>query len=190
MSQQIGFNFQGDVFLGSSLVFTGAGRLLKLFSDAGEDIYAVAAILELGKQVPISQHHETIVSAALLKRQNSRAGFLAQSLRIGWGCNDAAYELSRTREGSAALMLADAFAAGRCLPGRASFTRLDISQWLSPRIPPVCHGAKRTRQPHCPNHARQWLSDNARAHSNYIHHSPEEAIPTTRRGACSDSSVG
>jgi hypothetical protein len=53
------------------------------------------------------------VSAALLKRRNSRAGFLAQSLRIGWGCNDTAYELSRTREGSAALMLANAFAAGR-----------------------------------------------------------------------------
>jgi hypothetical protein len=113
MSQQVGFNLQGDVFLGSSLVYSGAGRLLKLLSDAGVDTYAVAAVLELGKQVPISQHHETIVSAALLKRQNSRSGFLVQSLRIGWGCNDAAYELSRTREGSAALMLADAFAAGR-----------------------------------------------------------------------------
>jgi uncharacterized SAM-binding protein YcdF (DUF218 family) len=97
MSQQVGFNLQGDVFLGSSLVYSGAGRLLKLLSDAGVDTYAVAAVLELGKQVPISQHHETIVSAALLKRQNSRSGFLVQSLRIGWGCNDAAYELSRTR---------------------------------------------------------------------------------------------
>jgi hypothetical protein len=113
MSQQVGFNFQGDVFIGSSLVFSGAGRLLKLLSDAGVDTYAVAAVLQLGKQVPISQHHETIVSAALLKRRNSRAGFFAQSLRIGWGYNDVAHELSRTREGLAALMLADAFAAGR-----------------------------------------------------------------------------
>jgi hypothetical protein len=58
MSQQVGFSFQGDVFLGSSLVFSGAGRLLKLLSDAGVDTYAVAAVLELGKHIPISQHHE------------------------------------------------------------------------------------------------------------------------------------
>lgn len=113
MSRQVGFTFQGDVFLGSSLAVSATGRLLKLFSDAGVDTYAVAAVLQLGKQLPISQHREMVVSTAMLKRGNSRAGFLAKALRIGWGCNDTAYELSRTREGSAALMLADAFAAGR-----------------------------------------------------------------------------
>ena len=113
MSQQVGFNLQGDVFLGSSLVISAAGRLLKLLSDAGVDTYAVAAALELGKQVPISLHQETVVSAAMHKRRCSRAGYLVQALRIGWGCYDTAYELSRTGEATAALMLADAFSAGR-----------------------------------------------------------------------------
>jgi DNA-binding NarL/FixJ family response regulator len=111
--QQVGFTFQGDVFLGSSLAFSVAGTLMKILLDAGVDTYAVAAVLQLGKVVPISQHQEKNVSASMLKRHTSRAGHLARALQIGWSCNDIAYELSRTREGSAALMLADAFAAGR-----------------------------------------------------------------------------
>ncbi|KAI9789353.1 MAG: hypothetical protein M1816_006242 [Peltula sp. TS41687] len=112
MSQQVGFNFQGDVFAGGSLAFSAAGRILKALSDKGVDIYAVAAVVELGKRVPITQHQESIVSKSMQKRNNSRRGVLAKALSIGWGHHDVAYELSRTRAGCTALLLMDAFAAG------------------------------------------------------------------------------
>lgn len=112
MSQAVGFNFQGDVFLGGSLVLSSTGRLLKALSDGGVDIYAVGAVIELGKRIPITQYQESVVSRSMQKRFNSRKGFLAKALSVGWGHNDAAYELSRTRAGCAALLTMNAFAAG------------------------------------------------------------------------------
>ena len=112
MSQTVGFSFQGDVFAGGSLAFSTAGKLLKSLSDGGVDVYAVAALVELGKCIPISQHQEAIVSRAMQKRSQTRNGYLAKALSIGWGHNDAAYELSKTRGGCAALLTMNAFGAG------------------------------------------------------------------------------
>ena len=112
MSQAVSFSFQGDVFAGGSLAFSAAGKLLKSLSDGGVDVYAVAALVELGKCIPISQHQEVIVSRAMQKRSQTRNGYLAKALSIGWGHNDAAYELSKTRGGCAALLTMNAFGAG------------------------------------------------------------------------------
>ena len=112
MSQAVGFTFQGDVFAGGSLAFSAAGKLLKSLSDGGVDIYAVGALIELGKCISISQHQEGIVSRSMQKRSLTRHGYLAKALSIGWGHNDAAYELSRTRGGCAALLAMNAFNAG------------------------------------------------------------------------------
>ena len=112
MSQAVSFSFQGDVFAGGSLAFSAAGKLLKSLSDGGVDVYAVAALVELGKCIPISQHQEVIVSRAMQKRSQTRNGYLAKALSIGWGHNDVAYELSKTRGGCAALLTMNAFGAG------------------------------------------------------------------------------
>ena len=112
MSQAVGFSFQGDVFAGGSLAFSAAGKLLKSLSDGGVDVYAVWALVQLGKGIPISQHQEAIVSRAMQKRSQTRNGYLAKALSIGWGHNDAAYELSKTRGGCAALLTMNAFGAG------------------------------------------------------------------------------
>jgi hypothetical protein len=113
MSQQVGFSFQGDVFTGGSLVLSTTGRLLKALSDGNIDILAVTAALHLGKNIPITQVQEAIVSRAIQKRSVTRAGFLAKALSVGWGYCDVAYEMSRVRAGCATLLLIDALAAGR-----------------------------------------------------------------------------
>jgi predicted amidohydrolase len=71
---QVGFQFQGDVFHGGSLIFSAAGRLMKELSDGGVDIYALGALVHLGHQVPMSQRQETIVATCMQKRSRTRNG--------------------------------------------------------------------------------------------------------------------
>jgi hypothetical protein len=54
--QAVGFQFQGDVFTGGALAYRAVGRILRQMSDAGMDIYAVGALLQLGGVITIPQH--------------------------------------------------------------------------------------------------------------------------------------
>lgn len=112
MANQMGFQWQGDVFAGTTLIFEAAGRILKQLSDSGIDTYALGGIIQLGTLLPISPHQEHLVSAAMEKRGRTKAGWLAKALSLGWGPSDAIYEISRTRGGCAALLTVTAFAAG------------------------------------------------------------------------------
>lgn len=110
-SQQVGFQFQGDVIGGASLVHAATGRLLKALSDGGVDFYAVSATVQLGKTIPIQPSQERGVSRLLASR-GSRTGFLAKALSIGWGHSDVAIELARTRAGASALLTVGALVTG------------------------------------------------------------------------------
>jgi hypothetical protein len=110
--QAVGFQFQGDVFTGGTLAYRAVGRILRQMSDAGMDIYAVGALLQLGGVITIPQHREAVVAAALRQRNNTRQGLLARALSIGWDHSDPVYEMSRTRAGCAALLTLNAFATG------------------------------------------------------------------------------
>ncbi|CZR68801.1 uncharacterized protein PAC_18701 [Phialocephala subalpina] len=108
---QAGFSLQADLLTSGSLLHTTTGRLLKAYSDGGVDFYAIAAAIQLGKQIPIQAAHEAEVSRILNKR-TGRAGYLAKALSIGWGHSDIAIELSRTRAGTSALLTIGALATG------------------------------------------------------------------------------
>ncbi|KAI9891695.1 MAG: hypothetical protein M1814_002445 [Vezdaea aestivalis] len=112
MSRSVGFNFQGDVFKGGSLAFSAIGNLMKQFSDGGVDLYATAALVQLGSLIPISQLKEQKVAIAMRKRNQTRRGWFVRALSIGWGHQDPAYELSRTQAGCTALVLVNAFVTG------------------------------------------------------------------------------
>ena len=111
-SKHVGFSFQGDVLGGTSLIHAATGRLLKALSDGGVDFYAVAATVQLGKAIPIKPEQEVAVTRLLAQRGGSRAGFIANALRIGWGHSDVAVELARTRAGASALLTIGALATG------------------------------------------------------------------------------
>lgn len=86
--QAVGFQMQGDVFAGGTLAFSAAGRIMKQFSDAGIDPYAVHSVTQLGRILHISPQQEYRVSASIKKRNESRRGYLARALTLGWGfCN-------------------------------------------------------------------------------------------------------
>ncbi|MCJ1338627.1 hypothetical protein MMC09_003916 [Bachmanniomyces sp. S44760] len=110
-SNQVGFQFQGDVASGSALIYSATGRLLKSLSDGGVDFYAIAATVQLGRTIPITASQELVVSRLLASR-TGRNGFVARALYLGWGHSDVAIELARTRAGTASLMLISALASG------------------------------------------------------------------------------
>jgi hypothetical protein len=112
MSQAVGFQLQGDVFLGGALGFSAIGRVLKQMSNAGMDIYAVHALIQLGGLIPISQQQENVVSSAMRKRSQSRQGWLVKAVTVGWGHTDPVYEILKLRGGCAALLTLNAFVAG------------------------------------------------------------------------------
>ncbi|KAL5044314.1 hypothetical protein BDW71DRAFT_209524 [Aspergillus fruticulosus] len=128
---EIGFSFQADALNLASLAHLITGRVLKALSDGGVDLYAVAAAIWLGKQIPVRSALETTVHPHLAAKRG-RSGFLAKALSIGWGLSDVAVEMSRTKAGTNALLLIGAlstgtsyYAAAQCLSELLSLAGCD-----------------------------------------------------------------
>jgi hypothetical protein len=117
-SNAANFNFQADVFSAASIAHLLTGRVLQALSNTRLDPRSLAAVLWLGKQIPVLQAHESSVHKMLGSRRDANT-IIARVLNIGWGHTDLAVELALTKAGVSSLLLISALATGSSIHSAA-----------------------------------------------------------------------
>lgn len=109
---QVGFAFQADVIAGGSILSNMSMRLFKSLMDADIHAYALSAAMDIGKMIPLPEERELSIVTALRSLPVTRHSVLSAVLNIGFGQTDIAMEVSKTKDGCAALITFHAFACG------------------------------------------------------------------------------